>query len=131
MDTQAVTYSYMSPVASLPIKDLKTTTKVMTLTDNETILDLNVKLELIHWRFSDLKIELIGPDNVKRVLCNAGKLSGMGVKTVVFDDDGSAGSIRPVNSLGYYDTPKHTRERGKSSSRTRKRPRLARSSRTH
>ena len=103
MDTRAVTYTYSSPDNQLAIKDLQTTTKTMTLTDNEKILDLNVKLSLFHWRFSDLKIELIGPDNVKRLLCKEGKLSGSGIKDVVFDDDGSAGSIRPFDSLSDYD----------------------------
>ena len=40
--------------------------KAMTLTDNVTITDLNVKVTLYHTRYADLKFELIGPDNVTR-----------------------------------------------------------------
>ena len=68
----------------------------MTLTDNATITDLNVKVTLYHTRYADLKFELVGPNNVTRLLCNAGAVTGSGTKTLVFDDDGAAGSIVPV-----------------------------------
>ena len=54
-------------------------------------------------RYADLKFELAGPNNVTRLLCNAGAETGSGTKTLVFDDDRSAGSIVPVVLLSYYD----------------------------
>ena len=97
MDTRQATYSYTSTGSAVAIKDKASASKAMTLTDNETITDLNVTVNLNHTRYADLKFELIGPNNVTRVLCNAGGVTGSGTKTLVFDDDGAAGSIRPVN----------------------------------
>ena len=83
---------------------LTPTSKAMTLTDNATIMDLNIKVTLTHTRYADLKFELIGPDNVTpRLLCAAGAVTGSGTKTLVFDDDGAAGTIRPVYALSNYD----------------------------
>ena len=75
----------------------------MTLTDNVTITDLNVKVTLYHTRYADLQFDLVGPDNATRRLCNAGAVTGSGTKTLVFDDDGAVGAIVPVNPLSYYD----------------------------
>jgi hypothetical protein len=72
MDTRQVTYSYTSTGSAVAIKDKSTASKAMTLTDNVTITDLNVKVTLSHTRYADLKFELIGPDNVTRLLCAAG-----------------------------------------------------------
>ena len=103
MDTRDVTYSYTSTGSAVAIKDKSTASKSMTLSDNETITDLNVAVKLYHTRYQDLKIELVGPNNVTRVLCNAGALTGSGTKTIVFDDDGAAGSVVPAQPLSYYD----------------------------
>ena len=92
MDTRAVTYSYTSTGSAVAIKDKSSASKAMTLTDNATITDLNVSVKLSHTRYADLKFELIGPDNVTRLLCNAGAVTGSGTKTLVFDDDGAAGT---------------------------------------
>jgi subtilisin-like proprotein convertase family protein len=64
---------------------------------------VNVKVTLTHTRYADLKFELTGPNNVTRLLCNAGAVTGSGIKTLVFDDDGTAGSIVPALALSYYD----------------------------
>jgi subtilisin-like proprotein convertase family protein len=111
MDTRAVTYSYNSTILFPPkIRDNSTASQSMTLTDNVTITDLNVRVTLTHSQFSDLKFELVGPDNVTRLLCNAGTLTGSVTspytKTFVFDDEGSAGSIVPAVPLSYYDSKK-------------------------
>ena len=103
MDTRAVTYSYTSTGSAVSIKDNSTASKAMTLTDNATITDLNVKVTLTHTRYADLKFELVGPDNVTRLLRNAGAVTGSGTKTLVFDDEGAAGSIVPATPLSYYD----------------------------
>jgi probable HAF family extracellular repeat protein len=103
MDTRAVTYSYTSTGSAVSIKDNASASKAMTLTDNVTITDLNVKVTLSHTRYADLKIELIGPNNVARVLCNAGAVTGSGTKTLVFDDEGAVGTIKPFQPLSYYD----------------------------
>ena len=50
-----------------------------------------------------MTFELVGPNNVTRLLCNAGAVTGSGTKTLVFDDDGLAGSIVPAVPLSYYD----------------------------
>jgi subtilisin-like proprotein convertase family protein len=103
MDTRAVTYSYTSTGKAVSIKDASTASLAMTLSDNETITDLNVAVKLYHTRYQDLKIELVGPNNVTRVLCNAGALTGSGTKTIVFDDEGAAGTFVPVHPLSNYD----------------------------
>jgi probable HAF family extracellular repeat protein len=103
MDTRQATYSYTSTGSAVAIKDNAAASKAMTLTDNVTITDLNVKVTLSHTRYADLKFELIGPDNVTRLLCAAGAVTGSGTKTLVFDDDGTAGSIVPALALSYYD----------------------------
>jgi subtilisin-like proprotein convertase family protein len=103
MDTRAVTYSYTSTAKSVSIRDGSTASQSMTLSDNETITDLNVAVKLYHTRYQDLKIELVGPNNVTRVLCNAGALTGSGTKTIVFDDEGAAGTFVPVHPLSNYD----------------------------
>ena len=102
MDTRAVTYSYTSTGSAVAIKDNAAASKAMTLTDNATITDLNVKVKLTHTRYADLKFELTGPDNVTRLLCNAGAVTGSGTKTLVFDDAGAVGTIK-ANSLSHYD----------------------------
>jgi len=103
MDTRAVTYSYASTGSAVSIRDKSTASKSMTLTDNETITDLNVAVTLYHTRYADLKFELIGPNNVTRLLCNAGAITGSGTKTLAFDDDGAVGRIVPAQPLSYYD----------------------------
>jgi subtilisin-like proprotein convertase family protein len=103
MDTRAVTYSYTSTGSAVSIKDKSTASKAMTLTDNVTITDLNVKVTLYHTRYTDLQFDLVGPNNVTRRLCNAGAVTGSGTKTLVFDDEGAVGAIVPVNPLSYYD----------------------------
>jgi subtilisin-like proprotein convertase family protein len=99
MDTREVTYSYTSMVTWVPIRDMSTASQSMTLTDNVTITDLNVRVTLSHPQFSDLKFQLVGPDNVTYLLCNAGGATGSVTSpystTLVFDDEGSAGSIVP------------------------------------
>ena len=95
MDTKQATYSYTSTGSAVAIKDNASASKAMTLTDNVTITDLNVKVTLYHTRYADLKFELIGPDNVTRLLCNAGAVTGSGTKTLVFDDEGAAGTSCP------------------------------------
>ena len=64
MDTRAATYSYTSTGSAVSIKDKATASKAMTLTDNATITDLNVKVTLYHTRYADLQFDLVGPDNV-------------------------------------------------------------------
>jgi probable HAF family extracellular repeat protein len=103
MDTRAVTYSYTSTGSAVAIKDKSTASKAMTLTDANSITDLNVSVNLYHTRYADLKFELIGPNNVARVLCNAGAVTGSGTKTLVFDDEGAVGTIKPFQPLSYYD----------------------------
>jgi probable HAF family extracellular repeat protein len=103
MDTRAVTYSYTSTGSAVSIKDKSTASKAMTLTDNATITDLNVKVTLYHTRYTDLQFDLVGPNNVTRRLYNAGAVTGSGTKTLVFDDEGAVGAIVPVNPLSYYD----------------------------
>ena len=46
MDTKQATYSYTSTGSAVSIKDKSTASKAMTLTDNETITDLNVTVKL-------------------------------------------------------------------------------------
>ena len=97
-----MTYSYTSTGSAVSIKDKSTASKVMTLTDNVTITDLNVQVTLTHTRYADLQFDLVGPDNVTRRLCNASAVTGSGTKTLVFDDDGAVAMVT-VNSLSYYD----------------------------
>jgi subtilisin-like proprotein convertase family protein len=103
-DTQQATYSYTSTGSAVSIKDKSIASKSMTLTDNARITDLNVKVTLYHTRYADLQFDLVGPDNVTtRKLCAAGAVTGSGTKTLVFDDEGAAGSIVPVYKLSNYD----------------------------
>jgi subtilisin-like proprotein convertase family protein len=97
------TYSYTSAGSAVAIKDNAPTSQAMTLTDAYLISDLNVTVNLTHARYADLKIELKGPeDSACQLLCNAGGLQGSGTKTIVFDDDGAAGTI-PCQLLRGYE----------------------------
>ena len=103
MDTRQAIYSYTSIGSAVAIKDKASASKAMTLTDNATITDLNVKVTLYHTRYTDLQFDLVGPNNVTRRLCNPGAVTGSGTKSLVFDDDGAVGAIIPVNPLSCYD----------------------------
>ncbi len=105
MDTSTPVYSYTSTGSAVAIRDKASASKAMTLDDDYVTFDLNVAINLTHANYADLKIELIGPkpNNTARVLCNAGSLQGSGAQTIVFDDEGAAGTIQPVQPLSYYD----------------------------
>ena len=103
MDTRAVTYSYTSTGSAVAIKDKSTASKSMTLTDNATITDLNVKVTLYHTRYADLKFELIGPDNVTRDALQRGRGHRLGHQDARVRRRRGRGTIRPVYALSNYD----------------------------
>ena len=97
------TYSYTSTGSAVAIKDNAAASKAMTLTDNATITDLNVKVTLNHTRYADLKFELVGPDNVTRSALQRGRCHGLGHQDARVRRRGSSRDIRPVYSLSNYD----------------------------
>lgn len=100
------------------------TTSTITVNDTRQILDVDVRFNITHTFISDLRISLIGPNNVEIILIdrrggsgdNFGTINGSGqpVLSAVFDDEGplaastgtapfTAGNYRPEGSLGTFD----------------------------
>jgi len=100
------------------------TTSTIVVNDTRQILDVDVRLNITHTFVSDLRISLIGPNNVEIILVNRrggsgdnfGTFNGSGnsVLPTVFDDEGplaaasgfapfTAGNYTPEASLGTFD----------------------------
>jgi len=100
------------------------TSSSIVVSDTRQILDVDVRLNITHTFVSDLRISLIGPNNVEIVLVdrrggsgdNFGTVDGSGnpVLPAVFDDEGPltavsgiapfiAGNYRPEFNLGTFD----------------------------
>jgi subtilisin family serine protease/subtilisin-like proprotein convertase family protein len=96
-----------------PIHDFVPTTSTLTITDDITIADLNVRIDLAHWWVADLRIKLVSPSGREVVLSAFNGGSGDDYGGTTFDDeattriqDGSApfsGSYRPQEPLAAFD----------------------------
>jgi len=104
---------YDSTDTPIPIVDNTTFTSVLTVTDDETVLDVDVRLDITHTYDGDLDIFLIGPDATRVELTSDNGGSGENFVGTVFDDEaasaitsGSApftGSYRPEGFLATLD----------------------------
>jgi len=104
---------YPSTDTPLPIVDNTTFTSVLTVTDDDTVLDVEVRLNITHTYTGDLDIFLIGPDATRVELTTDSGGSGNDFVDTIFDDEatvaitsGSApftGRYQPEGSLATLD----------------------------
>ncbi|MGD8396558.1 MAG: proprotein convertase P-domain-containing protein, partial [Candidatus Eiseniibacteriota bacterium] len=104
---------YGSTDTPLPINDNVTFTSVVSVPDDETVLDVDVGLEIEHTYDGDLDIFLIGPDGTRVELTSDNGGTGENFVGTIFDDEaplsitaGSApftGRFRPEGSLATLD----------------------------
>ncbi len=98
----------------LTIPDLTTVTSSRTISGvNSPILDLNVRLNILHTWVADLTVELVGPDGTRVTLFFGVGGNGDNFTNTVLDDEaanpitsGTApfnGSFRPMESLSVFD----------------------------
>lgn len=89
-ETSGPSGQYCSEDTPLPIRDYQNTRSAITITDDVTITDLNVRLSITHtWDF-DLTIRLTGPSGEECYLTNRVG-SGANFTNTVFDDEASIG----------------------------------------
>jgi subtilisin-like proprotein convertase family protein len=104
---------YDSTDTPLPIVDNTTFTSELTVSDDDTVLDVDVRLNITHTYTGDLDIFLIGPDGTRVELTSDNGGSGNDFVDTIFDDEattaitsGSApftGRFRPEGSLATLD----------------------------
>lgn len=90
-----------------------TTSSFITISDSRQVLDVNVRLDITHTFDQDLRISLVGPNNVTVLLVNGRGSNGQNFTNTVFDDEAPAsittaappftGVFRPEQSLGAFD----------------------------
>jgi len=98
---------------AVALRDLATTTISLNVTDNLTIDDLNVRLNLTHTYVSDLVITLTAPSGQTVTLFNRRGGSGDNLTNTLFDDEGTSaiangvapfsGTFRPESALSALD----------------------------
>jgi subtilisin-like proprotein convertase family protein len=104
---------YASSDTPLPIVDNTTFTSDLTVSDEDTVLDADVRLNITHTYDGDLDIFLIGPNGTRVELTSDNGGSGNDFIDTIFDDEaataitnGSApfsGRFRPEGSLAALD----------------------------
>ena len=104
---------YPSTDTPLPIADNTTFTSVLTVTDDDTVLDVEVRLNATHSYTGDLDIFLIGPDATRVELTTDSGGSGNDFVDTIFDDEATAlitggsapftGRYQPEGSLATLD----------------------------
>lgn len=97
----------------LAIPDRSTVESTIVITENFTIADLNVSVNISHTYVGDLIITLIGPDGTSATLFNRRGGSGDDLQGTVFDDEATvmirngrapfSGSYRPETALSVFD----------------------------
>jgi len=108
--TSTTTFANTTSVA---IPDLKTVSSKITINQDLTISDLNVKVNIAHTYDSDLTITLIGPDGTSVNLFNRRGGSGDNLTNTYFNDEATvmirngaapfAGSFKPEAVLSAFD----------------------------
>jgi subtilisin family serine protease/subtilisin-like proprotein convertase family protein len=96
-----------------PAETQGVSTSTISIADSRLILDVNVKLDIVHTFDGDLTISLLGPNNVEIKLVERRGGNGDNFSATVFDDEatlaiiaGAApfnGAYRPEQSLGGFD----------------------------
>jgi uncharacterized repeat protein (TIGR01451 family) len=104
---------YPSTDTPIAIVDNTTFNSVLTVTDDDTVLDVDVRLNITHTYDGDLDIFLIGPDSTRVELTSDNGGTGENFVDTIFDDEattpitgGSApftGSFQPEGSLAALD----------------------------
>jgi len=104
---------YPSTDTPLPIVDNTTFTSVLNVTDDETVLDVEVRLNITHTYDGDLDIFLIGPNDIRVELTSDNGGSGEDFVDTIFDDEATAaitggsapftGRYQPEGSLATLD----------------------------
>jgi uncharacterized repeat protein (TIGR01451 family) len=105
--------AYPSTDTPVAIPDFTTVTSDIVVTDDDTVLDVEVRLNITHTYDRDLDIFLIGPDNTRVELTTDNGGSSNDFIDTIFDDeattpitDGTApftGRFRPEGSLATLD----------------------------
>jgi len=108
--TSIVTFTQNSRLA---IRDRNTVESRFVISENYSIADLNVQINITHTYVSDLIIWIIGPDGTIANLVNRRGGSGDNFDGTIFDDEATvriqngtapfAGSYRPENPLSVFD----------------------------
>jgi len=103
--------SYTGPAAPVAINDSRTTRIEFTVTDNITVTDLNVLVNLTHGRLGDLNFRIVAPDGRAVTLFNRRGGSGANLN-LTFDDQATlglasgtapfTGSYRPEQLLSLF-----------------------------
>jgi len=78
---------YPSTDTPIPIVDNTSFNSVLTVTDDDTVLDVEVRLNIIHTYTGDLDIFLIGPDATRVELTTDSGGSGNDFVDTIFDDE--------------------------------------------
>jgi len=104
---------YVSTDTPIPIVDNTTFTSVLTVTDDDTVLDVDVRLNATHTYTGDLDIFLIGPNDIRVELTSDNGGSGENFVDTIFDDEATAaitggsapftGRYQPEGSLATLD----------------------------
>ena len=122
-DNQGVLYQFATGVNNepefdsldtpIPITDNTTFTSAVTIDDDETVLDVDVRLNITHTYDGDLDIFLIGPEGTRVELTSDNGGTGENFIDTIFDDEavtsitsGSApftGRFQPEGSLATLD----------------------------
>lgn len=105
--------TYTASNLNLAIRDFTTTTSTITVLDNMSISDLNVRITLSHTYVSDLSITLTSPTGQTITLFSRHGGSGDNLSNTGFNDEASisiasgrapfTGDFRPVQSLTAFD----------------------------
>lgn len=113
-----VTYTADVPAAGLPIPTAPGATQGVTsdtirVTDNRQIVDLNLRLDIVHTFDSDLKISLISPAGTTILLVNRRGGEGDNFTNTLLDDEAAVtvaaglppftGAFRPDTALSGFD----------------------------
>jgi uncharacterized repeat protein (TIGR01451 family) len=104
---------YPSTDTPRPIADNTTFTSPIAVTDTETVLDVEVRLNITHTYDGDLDIFLIGPNGTRVELTTDNGDTGENFSATIFDDEAAtsitagtppyAGRFRPEGSLSTLD----------------------------
>ena len=107
------TRTYTSTDVGKAIPDRGTVVSRLTVADNVTVRDLNVRVMASHHRTADVRLTLVGPDGTRVVLFNRRGGAGNDFANTTFDDEAPnsiyrgaapfAGSYKPEYVLSAFD----------------------------
>jgi subtilisin-like proprotein convertase family protein len=109
-----VSYTYASPAGNVHIADLDTARKTLDITDDHTIADLDVMINIVHTYDGDLMIWLQSPSGFRVLLASRLGAAGQNYTNTRFDDEAAnsissalppfTGRFRPTERLSGFDS---------------------------